>query len=61
MTEGYDKKKFCCWVSLLFKVEHIMGTRALPDIYTIAFDPATPDEVRIYQAKHSCPWYNYCI
>jgi len=39
IREGYDNKKFCYWVSLLLKVEHIsytMDTCALPDIYTLA-------------------------
>jgi len=43
----------------LFKVEHIsytMGTCALPDIYTLALRPAALEQVRIHQAKHSCPW-----
>jgi len=34
---GYDNKKFCYWVSLLLKVEHIsytIGTCTLPDIYS---------------------------
>ena len=47
-------------MSLHAKVEHIsytMGTRALP-VYT--HSPSV-ELVRIYQAKHSCPWYNYYI
>jgi len=35
IIEGYDNKMFCYWMSLL-KVEHIMGTCALRDIYTLA-------------------------
>jgi len=47
ITEGYDN---CYWVSILLKVEHISGTHALPDIYTLALG--------LYQAKHQCPWYH---
>jgi len=39
ITEGYENKKFCYWMNLLLKVEHIsytMGTCALTDIHTLA-------------------------
>jgi len=39
IIEEYDNKNFCYRVSLLLKVERIsytMGTRALPDIYSLA-------------------------
>jgi len=47
--------------NLLLKVEHIRGTQALPDIYTLARRPVALGQVHIYQAKHSHPWYNYYI
>ena len=46
------------------KVEHISyttGTCTLPDIYALAFGPVALGLMHIYQAKHLCPWYNYCI
>jgi len=65
MIERHDNKIFCYWVSLLLKVEHIsytMGTRTLPDIYTLALGPVTLRQLHIYQAKHSCPYIHnaYC-
>jgi len=38
-----------------------MGTHALPDIYALVLRPQARGQVHIYQAKHSCPWYNYYI
>ena len=40
------------------KYSYTTGTSALPDIYARAQGPQTRGQVRIYQAKHSCPWYN---
>jgi len=43
IREGYGNKKFCYWVSLLLKVEHIsytIGLCALPDMYTLALRQA---------------------
>jgi len=59
IIEGYGNM-----LCLLLKVEHIsytMGTRALPDIYTLALRPVALVQVHIYQKKHSCPWYNYYL
>ena len=44
-----------------WKILVIMGTCALPDIYTLALGPAALGLVCTYQAKHLCPWYNYYI
>ena len=39
-----------------------MGTRGLPDIYTLISPRACgPRALGIYQANHSCPCYNYTI
>ena len=41
-------------------ISYNTGTRALPDIYALAFGRCAPSGVvRIYQAKHSCLCYNY--
>jgi len=51
-------------VYVLLKEEHIsytMGISAFPDIYALALGHVALGKVRIYQAKHSCPWYNYYI
>jgi len=58
-TKGHDNKKFCYWVSLLLKVEHISYTMSMPDIYCTHLPPglAVLRQVRIYQAKHLRPWY----
>jgi len=38
------------------------GNRALPDISALALGHCAPLGImRIYQAKHSCPCYNYYI
>jgi len=50
--------KFCYWLSLLLKVKHISYTMGT---LTLAIRPAALRQVRIYQAKHSFPWYNYYI
>ena len=42
-------------------ISYIMVTCTLPDAYTLALGPVALGHVRIYKAKHSCPWYNYYI
>ena len=41
-------------------ISYTMGTCGLPDIYTLG-PAALWLCVYIYQANHSCPWYNYYI
>jgi len=46
--------KNCYWMSLLLKIEHIISTRALPDIYMLAHRPVALWQVHVYQARHLC-------
>ena len=40
-----------------------MGTRALPEMYSLSPWACGPQAsgIHIYQAKHSCPCYNYNV
>jgi len=55
ITEGYDNKKFCYWMSLLLKVEHITWVLMLCLIYTHLPSSLWPSGrcVHIRQSTHT--------